>query len=61
MSSYKWKQEHRDSIRLEIPNGNREKLKALATKQGKSTTARLIKDALYFYMDNLGVERINLE
>ena len=61
MSTYKWKQEHRDPVRLEVPKGSREKLKRLAEQQGKESTARLIKDALYYYMDAIGVDRINLE
>jgi predicted DNA-binding protein len=61
MSSYQWKKENRDNIFLRIPKGNREKLKQLANSQGKENVARLIKDALYHYMDDIGVERINLE
>lgn len=61
MSSYQWKKENRDNIFLRVPKGNREKLKQLANSQGKGNVARLIKDALYHYMDDIGVERINLE
>ena len=61
MSSYQWKKENRDPILLRIPKGNLEKLKELAESQGKQNVARLIKDALYHYMDDIGVERINLE
>lgn len=61
MSSYQWKKENRDNIFLRVPKGNREKLKQLANSQGKENVARLIKDALYHYMDDIGVERINLE
>lgn len=61
MSNYNWKKENRDQFLLRIPKGNLEKLKQLAYQQGKPTVARLIKDALYYYMDDLGVERINLE
>lgn len=61
MSSYQWKKENRDNIFLRIPKGNREKLKQLANSQGKENVARLIKDAMYHYMDDIGVERINLE
>lgn len=61
MSSYQWKKENRDNIFLRIPKGNRDKLKQLANSQGKENVARLVKDALYHYMDDIGVERINLE
>lgn len=55
-----WKREKRDRLVLRIPKGNNEKLEAMAQKFGK-TRARFIKDALYYYMDSLGEERINLE
>lgn len=55
-----WKREKRDRLVLRVPKGNNEKLEAMAQKFGK-TRARFIKDALYFYMDALGEDRINLE
>lgn len=61
MSTDLWKRENKDSIFLRIPKGNKIKLKELAIRQGKPNVSRLIKDALYQYMDDIGVERINLE
>lgn len=61
MSTDLWKRENKDSIFLRIPKGNKDKLKELARRQGKPNVSRLIKDALYQYMDDIGVERINLE
>jgi hypothetical protein len=61
MSTDLWKRENKDSIFLRIPKGNKNKLKELAIRQGKGNVSRLIKDALYQYMDDIGVERINLE
>lgn len=61
MSTDLWKRENKDSIFLRIPKGNKSKLKELAIRQGKPNVSRLIKDALYQYMDDIGVERINLE
>ena len=55
-----WKDKNRDHVRFRVPKGNREKIALMADKYGKSS-ARFIKDALYFYMDALGEERINLE
>ncbi len=61
MSSNNWKKEKRDQFLLRIPKGNLEKLRQLAYQQGKPNVSRLIKDSLYYYMDDLGIERINLE
>ncbi len=55
-----WKRDKRDRLVLRIPKGNNDKLEAMAKKHGK-TRARFIKDALYYYMDALEEERINLE
>lgn len=55
-----WKKERRDEFKLRVPKGNKELLVKMAAKYGKNG-ARFIKDALYYYMDALGEERINLE
>lgn len=61
MSTDLWKKENKDVIFLRVPKGNRERLKELALQQGKANVSRLIKDAMYHYMDDIGIERINLE
>lgn len=54
-----WKKNNKDQLKIWIPKGTKEELKQLATDQGKEMS-RLIKDALYYYMDALGVDRIDL-
>lgn len=54
-----WNKENREVIRFKVVKGKKQELEELARNQGKSPT-RLIKDALYYYMDALGVDRIDL-
>ena len=54
-----WKRNNKDQLKIWIPKGKKEELKSLASNQGKEMS-RLIKDALYYYMDSLGVDRIDL-
>lgn len=55
-----WKRERRDEFKLRVPKGNKELLVNMAARYGKNSS-RFIKDALYYYMDALGEDRINLE
>lgn len=55
-----WKDKNRDRIMIRVKKGKKDELLAMAQKYGKSN-ARFVKDALYYYMDALGEERINLE
>ena len=54
-----WKRNNKDQLKIWIPKGKKEELKELASRQGKEM-ATFIRDALYFYMDALGVDRIDL-
>lgn len=55
-----WKNANRDKVIIRVPKGKNAELKEIADRMGK-TKGRFIKDALYYYMDALGEERINLE
>ena len=54
-----WKRNNKDQLKIWIPKGKKEELKELASRQGKEM-ATFVRDALYFYMDALGVDRIDL-
>lgn len=54
-----YKREHKDQLNIRIPKGSRELLIEMAGRQGKCMT-KFVRDALYYYMDALGEERINL-
>lgn len=54
-----WNKANIDRVTFKIPKGKKQELEELAKAQGKSPT-RLIKDALYYYMDALEVDRIDL-
>lgn len=53
------KKEHYDQLKIVIPKGKKEELKGMASRQGKEMS-RFVRDALYYYMDALGVDRIDL-
>lgn len=54
-----WKRNNKDQLKIWIPKGKKEELKELASRQGKEM-ATFIRDALYYYMDALGVDKIDL-
>lgn len=54
-----WKKQNTDQVVVRVPRGKKNELKELAATQGKGMS-RMIKDALYYYMDALGVDRIDL-
>ena len=54
-----WRRNNKDQLKIWIPKGKKEELKKLASNQGKGMS-QMIKDALYNYMDALGVDRIDL-
>lgn len=55
-----YKKEHYDRVPILIKKGAKKELEELAKQQGKSSVSKLIKDALYNYMENLGIEKIEL-
>ena len=54
-----YKKEHKDLVNFRVPKGGKQKLADMASRQGKGL-ARFIRDALYYYMDALEVDRIDL-
>lgn len=54
-----YKREHKDQLNIRIPKGSRDLLIGMAERQGKGLT-KFIRDALYYYMDALGEEKIDL-
>ena len=54
-----YKKEHKDQLKILIPKGGKEQLKDMASRQGKEMST-FIRDALYYYMDALGVDKIDL-
>lgn len=54
-----WKRNNKDQLKIWIPKGKKEELKELASRQGKEM-ATFVRDALYYYMDALGVDKIDL-
>lgn len=54
-----YKKNHFDQVNVRIPKGKKQELKELASRQGKEMTT-FVRDALYYYMDALGVDRIDL-
>lgn len=54
-----YKKKNFDQLKIVIPKGKKEELKELASRQGKEMST-FIRDALYYYMDALGVNRIDL-
>ena len=53
------KKEHYDQLKILVPKGKKEELKSMASRQGKEMST-FIRDALYYYMDALGVDKIDL-
>lgn len=54
-----YKKKNFDQLKIVIPKGKKEELKEMAAGQGKEMST-FIRDALYYYMDALGVDRIDL-
>lgn len=54
-----YKKNHYDMVSFRIPKGTKAQLNKIASEQGK-TTIQFIKDSIYHYLDDAGIERINL-
>ena len=54
-----WKKQNTDQVVVRVPKGKKSELKEFAARQGKDMS-RIVKDALYYYMDALGEDRIDL-
>lgn len=54
-----YKRNNYDLVNFRFPKGSKEKLKDMAASQGKGFK-QFVRDALYHYMDDLGIDRIDL-